>query len=316
MMETSPIKRETEQAKRRSRTYIFLALSLLTHVVIFVSLLISKLPKPPAKPVAVEVEYIDPAPKTEDGSPLKKQRSASVTDQIVEQKNQINDELDEKSRFLSAFNQRVEKQTRAEQSGKFNNTAKGGHKEDGEKSTERTESNSEKKVAQKNKAPKEAGDLPDLKDLAPKFTIDPGPKSADAKENGDPSQTDDYLQDVKTGMQTLLSSREFVYYSYYARIKEAIRQHWEPDVRERVKIIYRQGRNIASSRDRITQVLVTLNSKGELIKVDVLNESGVEQLDAAAVEAFRSAAPFPNPPKGMVESDGTIKIRWDFVLEV
>jgi protein TonB len=38
-------------------------------------------------------------------------------------------------------------------------------------------------------------------------------------------------------------------------------------------------------------------------------------LDSAAVEAFRQAAPFPNPPKGMVEADGTIKIRWDFVLE-
>jgi TonB family protein len=86
-------------------------------------------------------------------------------------------------------------------------------------------------------------------------------------------------------------------------------------VREKVKIIYRQGRSIASAKDRVTQVLVTLDSKGELIKVDILSPSGVEALDAAAVEAFRAAAPFPNPPKGMVEPDGTIKIRWDFVLE-
>jgi TonB family protein len=82
-----------------------------------------------------------------------------------------------------------------------------------------------------------------------------------------------------------------------------------------VKIIYRQGRNIASAKDRVTQVLVTLNDKGELLKIEVLTQSGVEQLDAAAIEAFKAASPFPNPPKGMVEPDGTIKIRWDFVLE-
>src|SRR5262249_31648839 len=145
---------------------------------------------------------------------------------------------------------------------------------------------------------------------------DPVTKTNDeAGEKGNPSQSDDYLKDVQTGMQTLLSTREFVYYTYYARIKESLRQHWEPTVREKVKIIYRQGRTIASAKDRVTQVLVTLNSQGELIRVEVLSQSGVEALDAAAVEAFKEAAPFPNPPKGMVEPDGTIKIRWDFVLE-
>jgi protein TonB len=284
-------------------------------------LLISKLPPAPSKPVAVEVNYVEPEQLEQAKNGQKKaQADAAPTNQVVEQKDQINDELDEKTRFLSAFNQHVEKQTRAEQSGKFNNTAKGGNKkEEGVKADQEKLDNTskvDKEVAKKQKAPSEDGDLPDLKDLSPKFVLDPGQKSADSKENGDPSRTDDYLQDVKNGMQTLLSSREFVYYTYYSRIKDAIRQHWEPDVRERVKIIYRQGRTIASAHDRITQVLVTLNSKGELIKVDVLNESGVEQLDSAAVEAFRSAAPFPNPPKGMVEADGTIKIRWDFVLEV
>ena len=41
----------------------------------------------------------------------------------------------------------------------------------------------------------------------------------------------------------------------------------------------------------------------------------MRELDDAAVEAFRQAAPFPNPPKGLIETDGTIKIRWNFVVE-
>jgi len=159
------------------------------------------------------------------------------------------------------------------------------------------------------------GELPALRDLRPKFALTPGPKAPPADENGNPSQNDDHIKDVNKGLQTLLSTREFVYYAYYARIKEALRQHWEPTVREKVKIIYRQGRTIASANDRVTQVMVVLNNKGELIRVEVLGKSGVEDLDSAAVEAFKSAAPFPNPPKGMVETDGTVKIRWDFVLE-
>jgi protein TonB len=49
--------------------------------------------------------------------------------------------------------------------------------------------------------------------------------------------------------------------------------------------------------------------------VQVVSDSGVRDLDQAAVEAFQEAAPFPNPPSGIVDSDGTIKIRWDFILE-
>ncbi|MEK6556576.1 MAG: energy transducer TonB, partial [Bdellovibrionota bacterium] len=65
----------------------------------------------------------------------------------------------------------------------------------------------------------------------------------------------------------------------------------------------------------ITQVVIVLDKAGSLLKVQVVNESGVSDLDEAAVDAFRAAEPFPNPPKGMVEADGTIKIRWDFILE-
>ena len=34
----------------------------------------------------------------------------------------------------------------------------------------------------------------------------------------------------------------------------------------------------------------------------------------AQAQAFQAAAPFPNPPKGMLDDDGFVRIRWDFVL--
>ena len=42
--------------------------------------------------------------------------------------------------------------------------------------------------------------------------------------------------------------------------------------------------------------------------------SGVEELDAAAIESFNKAGPFPNPPKEMLEN-GRAKIEWGFVVK-
>ena len=123
------------------------------------------------------------------------------------------------------------------------------------------------------------------------------------------------LKELPKGMETVLSTREFLYYSYYSRIKGKIRQYWEPIIKKKVAKILRQGRSIASAQDRITKIVIVLNDRGILEKVQVLGESGLRDLDSAAVEAFRAAAPFPNPPRGMVEGDGKIRIRWDFILE-
>ncbi len=151
--------------------------------------------------------------------------------------------------------------------------------------------------------------------LKPDFKPRPLPMGRQASGGGDgPSATDDHLDNVKKGMQTLLSTREFVYYSYYNRIKEKLRQYWEPKIKEKMARILRQGRTIASD-DRITKVVIILDKSGTLVRVQVVGASGLVDLDEAAVEAFRAAAPFPNPPKGIVEKDGLIRIRWDFVLE-
>lgn len=294
---------------------MFILLSLITHFTVFTVFTLIRMPTTPPREAKVEVEYLAPDELTppEEQHKGKRVKAEKLRDQIVEQQKQLNDEKPEDSRFLSAFDQKVIQQTRAEKNGKFNNTAQGGKPDEGLKDGDKESHEMADKPVKKSKRDK--GELPELAALTPKYSLTPGPKGPTADVNGNPSQTDDHLKDVQSGLQTLLSTREFVYYAYYARIKDALRQHWEPNVREKVKIIYRGGRNIASAKDRVTQVMVTLNAKGELVKVEVLTQSGVEALDGAAVDAFREAAPFPNPPKGMVETDGTVKIRWDFVLE-
>lgn len=243
----------------------------------------------------VEIEFVDPKTLVEENK------------QIVQQEQQVNDEIPEDSKFLSKHNQRVKKQTRAEKTGEFKNTAKPGQKVAGQPDQPK-----KPKPQQQDKTP---GKVKKLSDLIPQYSLTPDGRKDLNRHVGDPSQTDDYLKDVDKGLQTMLSTREFLYYSYYNRIKAKIRQYWEPNVRESVKIIYRKGRSIASSKDRVTQVLITLDARGDLQRIEVITQSGIKPIDDAAVKAFKQAAPFPNPPKGMVEDDGKIRIRWDFILE-
>lgn len=287
-----------QERRKLEPAAIFLIISILIHVGFCISLFFARTPSETNEDLQpVEITFDNPTPTHEQ-----------LLRQIVEQKERLNDEKDDKAKYMSKFDQKVEKQTRAKDTGKFNNTVAGGaagRPEQQKKASRKTHPN---KVADK-------GELPSLRDLSPIFSPTPQPADQQAPRPGEEARTDDYLKNVKTGLQTILTTREFIYYTYYTRIKEKIGQYWEPNVREKVKIIYRQGRSIASAHDRVTQLLVVLDKNGNLIRVEVLGHSGVIDLDDAAVGAFQSAAPFPNPPKGMVEHDGTIKIRWDFILE-
>ena len=290
--------------------------SVVIHVVIAL-ILWTRANPPPAPADRVEVDFVTnddelkPAPVPTTPRPPRP-RATVTPRQVVEQEHRLNDEVDPNTRFLSAFDQKVLQQTRAERSGKFDNSINGaretshGHAARPGRSTTARSADAHP-----------PGEIGSLGDLLPKYDQpDAVDRVAADRPDGDPTRTDDYLKDIKPGLQTLISTREFVYYAYYNRIKAALRSHWEPQVRERVATVLRQGRQLAAAHDRVTQVVVTLDASGELLGVQVLSQSGLADLDDAAVEAFKRAAPFPNPPRGMVEVDGTVKIRWDFVLEV
>jgi TonB family protein len=140
-------------------------------------------------------------------------------------------------------------------------------------------------------------------------------RSLASTQNSQASITNDHLDGVKDDLMTKLNTREYKYYGYYNRIKNQLNDWWVPQVQQKFTKMMKQGRTIASSENKITKLIIVLNSAGNLVKVQVMGESGVRDLDDAAVEAFRQAAPFPNPPKGMMEMDGTVKIRWDCVVE-
>ena len=282
----------------------FVVVSLVLHLSI---VLFSLIPINPqlATNENITIELIEPVAATAGPQTnMKNKKIETLEKQIVEQ--DLKPSLDEapETRFLSAQNQKVEKQTVSKNRAEFQNSKK--------LAPPGKDSNS-KKISLSSLAPK----------LGSKNAFDPSAMkqedlqptdSAEAAAAGG-SATQDYLKDVDQGLETLLNAREFKYYSYYNRIRRQLSQHWEPKVRVKMSQMFKQGRFLAAATDRVTKLIVVLDQKGNLVNVQMVKDSGVTDLDDAAIEAFQSAAPFPNPPQGIIEQDGTVKIRWDFVLE-
>lgn len=283
------------------RFSVFLAISVLIHLCFIFSVYFTPEVKP--RPEPIEVAYISPTYKTEKViDPLEKNR------QIVDQDDKaINEETPDKDYFLSKNNQKVLKQTVARDKGEFKNSKS---KQAPPKVTPPTPPTPPVQARKPEK-------FNPLSDTANKFRE----KSFNTMASSTPSssaavsQTQDYLKNTSYGVETILSTKEFKYYTYFNRIRRQLSEHWEPTVRTKLTKMFRQGRTIASNQDRTTKLLIILDQKGVLVKVQLVSDSGVKDLDEAAIESFRSAAPFPNPPKGIIEDDGTVKIRWDFILE-
>ncbi|MFN8847196.1 MAG: energy transducer TonB [Bdellovibrionales bacterium] len=293
----------------RSRLAQFIALSLLIHLSFLTFTWISSQSKVPQKE-SITIEIIQPplaAMPAEVSSPdtTQKKKSEILERQIVEQEVRPSNEEAPDTRFLSAQNQKVDKQTVSKNRGEFRNSKREAPPSD-------SLENNNKKISLKSLAPKLGQMAYDPDALKKKSATD---EENEKSNNSGGSATSDYLKDVDQGLETLLNAREFKYYTYYNRIRKQLSQHWEPRVRTKLSQLFKQGRYLASSTDRITKLIVILDQKGNLVNVQMIKDSGVSDLDEAAIEAFQSAAPFPNPPQGIVDPDGTVKIRWDFVLE-
>lgn len=310
---------------------LYMLLSLVAHAIVVASLLIAEKLTPFEQPKeTVSINFLTPEDiqkmaQLEEAVKQRRERHAP-NNQVVEQnEDTANNVAPEDSRFLSAKNQKVEKQTVAKNRGEFQNlkkpsAEKSGAKGDGRKKVAEVKEDSKKLIEKDIFKGFDSTAALDKQTLAEE-KVDKGLGEGQGSQNsgvgGETSQTNDYLKDVDQGLETLLNTREFKYYSYYNRIRKQLSQHWEGRVREKLTKLFKEGRApAATNKDRVTKVLIVLNDAGTLVRVQVLSDSGVRDLDDAAIEAFRDAAPFPNPPKGIVETDGTVKIRWDFVLEV
>lgn len=123
----------------------------------------------------------------------------------------------------------------------------------------------------------------------------------------------DPLPGVADGEATLVNTRGFRFAGFYGRVREAIAGEWKPnrawDARDpHDRILGRVRRQV--------QVDIVLDADGGLRDLRLVRGSGLGFFDAECLRAIREAAPFPNPPRGLVGPDGVIALRgWRLVFE-
>jgi TonB family protein len=125
--------------------------------------------------------------------------------------------------------------------------------------------------------------------------------------------TQDALRDVDDGEETALNSKKWRFASFFNRVKRQVAEHWHPEEayrrRDPTGAVY--GR-----QNRYTELRIQLKPDGRLANVALAQPSGLEFLDDEAIEAFKEAQPFPNPPRQLVESGGVINFRFGFLFDL
>lgn len=128
------------------------------------------------------------------------------------------------------------------------------------------------------------------------------------------AKSNDYVEDIPLGDVTNLNTTRYKYYAFYHRIRQKLEHHWGLELRKKVASLYRRGGRIPANVPKITSLTITLDKKGNIVKIVVNGTSGIRELDNIAIDSFNKAGPFPNPPKGMLE-DGYANIEWGFVVK-
>lgn len=246
---------------------------------------------PAPKPAPVEVQNIDPA-KLEAIKQQWKQKALLLS----KDKSAIdpNVKAPPNARYESDRNRVVEKEQRARQTNVIPNQA--GSKSQSEK---RSQSKPLPKVS----------DLGNLSRLPSR----PLTEAQSASRAGNPGQTGDQAlldQNLPVGAENLLNTQESIYYSFYARIYEAIGPLWQS------KINGLAGTIRVPVGDFVTQVQVVLDQEGNFVETRILRSSGIRAFDQSIDDSWRKLPRFPNPPRDLLDSNGLLQMVWTFAVRV
>jgi TonB family protein len=124
----------------------------------------------------------------------------------------------------------------------------------------------------------------------------------------------DDLRDLEEGDGTLLTTARWLHAPFFQRVKEQVEQYWRPDV---AFARHDPGGHVYGYRDRETVIQVVLDPQGGLVRNYVLRASGADFLDEEALHAIEQAAPFPNPPRALVDQRSQrIVFTFGFTVEL
>ncbi|NCN40669.1 TonB C-terminal domain-containing protein [bacterium] len=114
---------------------------------------------------------------------------------------------------------------------------------------------------------------------------------------------------IAVSSKTLLNTDEYVYASFFNRVKREIGPRWEPKVQK-----FLQTTLVLIDGVYSTRCVFWLDRDGSLRNVELLEPSGVKELDALAVEAIWDIKTFPNPPTSLLDSTGLHRVEMGFLV--
>lgn len=144
----------------------------------------------------------------------------------------------------------------------------------------------------------------------------PGTRDALRKALGGSGSFDDVGEDIDVGSDNAFDTKRWKFASFFNRVRDSVAQHWHP---ETVHAARDPDASIHGTRVFKTKLLISLNPDGSLHKVRMQpgGDSGVDYLDEEAIQAVRQAAPFTNPPPGLVDAaTGKIEFGFGFIFDV
>ena len=112
------------------------------------------------------------------------------------------------------------------------------------------------------------------------------------------------------GGENLLNAQESVYYSFYARIYQAIGPVWQGKIRE----VPSHRRVVEGEYSTIVDVVVDAN--GNLVDIIYIQHSSIPEFDAAVESSWRRIMRFPNQPRGLLNEFGEAHTGWTFTVHV
>jgi TonB family protein len=268
--------------------WLFITLSILVHLGGYLGSFVIKLPPGPGprthRPVEVDLIQGPPVVIPDDRAPIR------FTEAPKELLDDSLEALKKKADHLSMQVQRVKKEMKANLIGITKNRWQ--------------------EMAQKSKS-----QIMENSYLAPKGPGDFFAKSEARMEQNNPLEMapstfgNQIDKQVELGNFTALNTDRHLYYTFHARVEEAFRPNWT----EELMAAIHSRRNTPELRPKggwATRLDVILNPHGKILKVVLLKSSGEKDYDSAAVKAFEKAGFIPHPPKGMVNEDGLIILKY------
>lgn len=116
---------------------------------------------------------------------------------------------------------------------------------------------------------------------------------------------------LEEGAETRLHTRRFAPAAYWADVRARIQDDWH----RRALVLLQEldpHEDTYFYKPRTVRIAITLDAKGTVSDVHVLESSRLEFYDAIALAAIKGKQPYPPPPPAAIRPDGSARINMAF----